>query len=232
MSLDDYNSTLFKDKEIVGYSGNTYTMVLNCSVAAYDLDYSLINGTFLQEDVSLRLSDADTVTLSRRWTHYNIMKPQFQLSANSAMIGSNTSQQVANKYASLFEQSLVAFSATAFDAAPVTFGQTRHQVLVARVPKAPFTVLVILYLLLVLQGRTLSVVILCQQPARVLDIRLRLGLFGLVAAFFETWERSGRKWVRRPSCFEETKGRESNMKVGIVRECGRWRYATVPPASS
>jgi hypothetical protein len=103
--------------------------------------------------------------------------------------------------------------------------QIRTSLLVAKVPKAPLYVLVLLCLIYAVFGIAFTIMALSVTHGGVKDVQAKLSIVGLVAEGFER-VRLGRPVGRVEELFEEWDGRGSRRVVVHRTQVGGWKFDT------
>jgi hypothetical protein len=106
--------------------------------------------------------------------------------------------------------------------------QTYISTLVARIPKAPLVILVILNLLYAVVGVILAVMAARTGPSETKNVQGRLSVAGLTAKCFESRDRFEGPAKEIQDLFAEKEvgaGDHRYSKVSIVAsDCGGWKY--------
>ena len=220
-------TSLATSPEILEINQGLDYFMLSCQINTSILTYSHVNGTIIPHD--LELADDDVGWVSQLpWMGTGTVLPQMAYSVQVAYVLSNTSQQLADNYGRIFEQIVLAYTATGWAEKPNTQMQLRETMLVARIPKAPLFLLITLCLLYVALGVVLGTVVGFSDPAASRDVQARLSVFGLMASRFETGENASAPGTTVEDMFEERKGELLSPRVAMVRsEDGGWVYRSV-----
>lgn len=167
--------------DMTGDSG----FIFSCQTTFYDARYKVINGTVVVESYS---PSNNTLPSNSIWTFANYFA-YTRTALESAFISgaqqANTSQQFANFVGQRTSEILLSMTVGATTPSQNVAEQTREHLLVTRLPKAPFFVLIILNLLYALLGIVLAVLALASQPRKTRNVQSRLTVGGLVAALLE-----------------------------------------------
>ena len=204
---------LRKDPEIVTPVHGGMAWVLKCQASVYDLTYTWLNSTIRNPD--LTLSNASVGGLIAAPTNHDFALPSYEIAAKVASF-SPTAQELANKWANLFSQTALGLSVGVLSPRPNILEQSRTEKLVARVPKAPLFVLVILNLVYAALGLVLAVYgLFSGVKSGTGAARQRLTVPGVVAECFEDQARArpGRNKVEE--CFAEKGGNGYSRRLGV-----------------
>lgn len=224
-------SPLISDPQIVkGGDGGFYGFILGCDLTVYNLTYSWVNGSIVSSD--LEPSDDDIAQLMREGIqsfNANDGTSFFQLfySTLLAFLQSSTSQQLADNYAQQLERNMLALSGNIWEPLPNIEEQVRSNLLVARVPKAPLFILIVLCLLFVTLGLVLLVIAVKGQNAEAHAVQARLNVFGIIASHFESAEKANAPVGGVEDMFAERGGKSLNTRIGMVPTSeGGWAYTS------
>ena len=222
---------LISDPQIVkGAAGSFYGFILGCDLTVYNLTYSWINDSIVSSD--LEPSDDDISDLMRvglQSSNANGGAAFFQLSYSTilAYLQSNTSQQLADNYAQQLEKNMLALSGNIWKPLTNIEEQVRHNLLVARVPKAPLFILIFLCILFVVLGLVLFVIAIKSQNPEAREFQARLNAFGIIASRFERAEKANAPVSKMEDMFAERGGQSSSTRIGMVRSSeGGWAYSS------
>ena len=196
-----------------------------CETTVYNIEYSIVNETIVRWDV--KPSNNSMANIFQGTQHYTEIGSPFVIQASAvAAQNSNSSGEVAEKFALAYSQAALALAAGAMTPAFAIEAQRRDNVLVSRVPKAPLFLLILSNLLLVMLGVILTVLaMLALQTQDAGDVQARLCIPALSAAHFE--RTKGEQPVERvEDLFEEREGAQS-LRVGIERAySGGWKFVS------
>jgi len=203
-----------------------------CETTVYNIEYSIVNETIVRWDV--KPSNNSMANIFQGTQHYTEIGSPFVIQASAvAAQNSNSSGEVAEKFALAYSQAALAYSQAALALAAGAMtpafaieAQRRDNVLVSRVPKAPLFLLILSNLLLVMLGVILTVLaMLALQTQDAGDVQARLCIPALSAAHFE--RTKGEQPVERvEDLFEEREGAQS-LRVGIERAySGGWKFVS------
>jgi len=221
---------LVSDPQIVeGASGGFYGFILGCNITVYNLTYSWANDSMISYE--LETSDDDISQLMREGFQTNAnggaALSQLSYSTTLAYLQSNTSQQLADNYAKQFEKNMLALSGNIWKPLSNIEEQVRHNLLVARVPKAPLFTLILLCLLFVALGLALFAIAVKSQNANARNVQARLNVFGIIASRFESAERANAPLRKLEDMFEEQSGKSLSTRIRIERSSeGGWAYVS------
>lgn len=139
---------------------------------------------------------------------------------------SNTSQGFLDPIASAFSELAATFATGGMSPRDNIEDQTRHSLIVARVPKAPLYTIVILGFFYALLGVALTVIALYMSGDGVHDAVAKTSIEGLIAERFEQARRGG-PVEKIGELFEEWDGKGSG-RVGVHKgEFGGWEFTVV-----
>jgi hypothetical protein len=199
--------------------------VLFCNTTIYDATYSQVNGTVTRVVGSVSNGTVGGI-FSGPINAFagGFGKNQLENGMHIAAF-SNTSQGLANAFATVFSQTTVGFAAGVMSPRPNTEEQTRNNLLIARVPKAPLYVLVLFDLIYAVLGIVLTGVALTVSGGGIAGVQAKLSVPGLVAEGFER-HRVGRPAKKPEEFFEESEGGGSG-RVTVQRSIlGGWIFNT------
>ncbi|KAI9048167.1 hypothetical protein LZ554_007962 [Drepanopeziza brunnea f. sp. 'monogermtubi'] len=220
-----HGPVLSADPEILSTTHGADLFVVFCNTTVYDVSYVSLNGSVTSFDTTpANRTLTNIVQGSQQYTR--VGDPSLIQGASIAAFVSSTAQGVADYFALTYSQVALGIASAAFVAQPAVASQTRITMLVARVPVAPLTCLLIANLSLALLGVVL--VVLAGRAARgeAGEVQARLSVAGLVAAHFEG-RRAGRAVEKVEDLFEERDGvGGKGPRVGVARrEGGGWGYS-------
>ncbi|KAH0559688.1 hypothetical protein GP486_003799 [Trichoglossum hirsutum] len=214
-----------KDPNIVVPVHGGLATVIFCNTTVFDATYYRTNGT-----ITKLLGTISNATVGGIFSgpinpfggHFGAN--QLQNGMHLAAFG-NTSQDIATAFANTFSQVTVGFAAGVMSPRQNTLEQDRHNLLVARVPKAPLYTLVVLNLLYALLGIVLAVIALFLPGRGLKDVQAKLTIAGLTAEGLER-SRLGRPAGRVEELFEEWDGNGSARVAVQQTQAGGWTFAT------
>lgn len=204
-----------------GLHGSTLFAAM-CEATVYDVEYTVVNRTVTRFETTL--SNLSVANILQGTQHYTEVGSPFVIQASSVAVEtSNSSQEVADKFAIAYSQAALALAAGATVPSPAVEAQRRREILVARVPKAPLIVLLVSCLLIVLLGVILTVLASVSVRGDTGEVQARLSIPGLVAAHFEA--NGGAQSVQGiDELFDEKQGIASR-RIGIQRNhVGGWNF--------
>ncbi|EXJ65392.1 hypothetical protein A1O7_01733 [Cladophialophora yegresii CBS 114405] len=180
------SSALAADPEAVQNNADAdYGFIFSCNSTFFELDYKMINGSFAGGTTTpvdgLLASNAVFTFIYYLSYTQNVMEGAFI----SGGVQSNNSQQFADFLAQRFSETTLSMVSGLTVASPNLAEQTRERLLVTRLPKAPFYVLIVLNLIYALLGIILAIIALASQPRRSRSIQARLSIGGVIAALLE-----------------------------------------------
>ncbi|KPI35252.1 uncharacterized protein AB675_3758 [Cyphellophora attinorum] len=219
------SSALVSDPQIVkGVHGGSTIIALFCTSTVYDLEYTSVNGSITRFVTSpSNTSMANILQGTQRLTEAG--DANLVQAASVAGLG-DSAQAISDQFALSYSQTALAVASGAFEPRLALEAQSRENMLVARVPKAPLTCLLVANVSLVVLGIILAIVaISCSHDAN--EVQARLGIPALVATLFE--EARIRAPVQKvDDMFEESRGQQS-ARVGFVRSHhGAWVLSRIP----
>jgi len=199
--------------------GNNF-IIVNCTTTVYDIMYRVRNGSVV--DLDAVPSNASVVNALQSPIGF-VHSADFALVSgwSVAGLGSNTTQQMVDKWAAEYDRVAVSMAATALDAAPADAAQFRDDVLVTKVPLAPLACLLVANLLYTFVGAVLLVMaVAAGRDAEAHEVVSRLTVAGLVADRFE--DQKARVAVEKPEeMFQElSDGAAYKIAVAGTQEGG------------
>jgi hypothetical protein len=217
------------DPEFVTSTHGAQVFALFCNATVYDLEYSVVNGSITR--FLYQPSNSSTTTIIQGTQQYTGIGTSLLEQAASVAAYNNTAQGLADGVAIAYSRVALSVAAGAFTSQPASEAQLRHEILVARVPKAPLAFLLLANLLLVVLGIVLTVFALSAlRGDDVGEIQARLSITGLVASCFEG-ARAREGADSAEGLFEENSGRPGpRMEISRMSE-GGWAYAAWRPFS-
>jgi hypothetical protein len=212
-----------------------YAFLLSCHVQFHAFNYNYVNGSLL----TANLTPANfSIFNSIIWPFYYTSAYPIN-SLESAFIRgaqlSNTTQQVADYLAQHYSETALSLIAGIMSPRKTLAEQSREQLLVTRLPKAPLFTLLALNAMYVLVACMLASVAYTGQPRVVRDVQARLSITGLVAALLETGASprpSASKDTSIGSLFREYHGHTGHRIALLLDERGRWNFEEVGDVDS
>lgn len=196
-----------------------------CETTVYDVEYSQVNGTIVRWNQ--KQSNNSMANIFEGTQQYTEVGSPFIIQASAvAAQNSNSSDEVAQKFALAYSQAALALAAAALIPESAIEAQRRDNILVARVPKTPLFLLIATNLLLVVLGVILTVLaLLALGTSDIGEVQARLCIPALSAAHFERMQ--GEQSVKRvEDLFEERQGAEG-VRIGIERGYnGGWKFVS------
>lgn len=215
--------------------GHPYTSIdswiLTCSTTAYRVDYQWINGgvgaATVQEDDTL------VMFFGNQWTD-PCSQPDLENIART-MSQSKDKKDLADQWALGFSKTTIARLAHLTTPTSTTAEQHRSKFLVARIPKAPLFVLVILNLIYAQAAIWLACyACLLAHPSQTRNVQARLTITGLVAACFEKGsQQNGKAIMKIEDLYSEKRNPDgAHATVGMINsEKEGWHYTLFEPDS-
>lgn len=194
-----------------------YWFVLGCETTAYNLTYSWVNNTIVSSN--LTLASDDVADIIRTMVVSSSVYPELAYSARLAVAQSTSIDQIVSNYAPSLEKMMLAFSANMWTPMSNIEEQSRQNMLVSRVPKAPLFTLVTLCLLFVLLGAVTAVIAMAghTRSRQTREVQARLNVFGVIASRFESTDRTEAPVRQLEDVFEEREGRSRSTRVGLAK---------------
>ena len=210
-----------QDGNIVIPTHGGMTWLLGCTMTAYEMRYSWINGSAIVNN--LQLANGSVGTIMHSPIYYGLAKTTLESNAYAASAGEDA-EAIAESYAYLYSRTALSLSSGMMTGRQTILEQSRERVLVARVPKVPLWMLVAFNCVYGILGIVLAFLAISASSGNANDVRERLSIAGLVAFSFEG-ARARRPMESKKEMFAEHFG-ESSAKVGIERSAyGGWEYA-------
>lgn len=200
---------------------NAVGFIVGCNMTIYDVEYDRVNGQISRFDTSISNTSVNNIWFTS--TGYFQISPDWappiQQAISTAILGSASSQEFADKVALAFSKATLAMGAQSVQPRPALAAQARHIALVARIPTAAVVSTVVFCLLFIIAGLVLtSLAIWASQFRNVPDIQARLGITGLVADRFEE-RKMHRRIEDSDGLFQEYYG-EKPKRVAIEADNG------------
>jgi hypothetical protein len=163
----------------------TQAFVLLCNATVFDVTYSWVNGSFdTFYNISLsNVSSAGVINSALQTTPLNVTTGYSQMTTGAAVasLTSNSEESIAEKIAVLYSQTSLGFAAGVFSARANKAEQVRKQILVARIPFAPFYFLIVSNCLYGAVAFIAALVAFhCTRSEGVQEIQHCLSIWGLV----------------------------------------------------
>ncbi|KAH8594547.1 hypothetical protein B0O99DRAFT_742052 [Bisporella sp. PMI_857] len=210
------------DPEVVeGGHGGATIVGLFCNATTYDVEYSSVNGT-ITRFVTYPSNSSITNIVQGTQALTDVGKANLVQAASVAGLG-QSAQDISDAFALSYSQTALAAASGAFEPRDALEMQSRNEILVARVPKAPLMALVIANLLLVLLGIILTIIALLVVQGETGEVQARLSIPAVMAAYLE-----GDR-VRVPvkdveDMFEERRG-NGGPRIGLSKsQEGGWSF--------
>lgn len=176
------STNLVSDPEVVSGSG-ALAAILLCSVGFYDTTYDVVEGnvTHMSSILSnVSVANVFIPALSESGFGYPNMANAFNMAASVAA----TAQDLSDQFALAYSKIALCIGAGSVVRTPALAAQTRATILVARVPKAPLFLLMVINLIFVVLGIALAVDAARSSP-EAHEVQSRFSIAGLVAGMFE-----------------------------------------------
>jgi len=200
--------------------------IVRCNVTLYDAVYNWVNGAF-HNFTTLTLSNATLSATVNGPLQLNATFGNNNLMSNALLATmSNSTQEALDSIAYVYSQTTLGLASGIFRPRVNLQEFTRQQLIVAKIPFAPFYSLIVLDLLCALIGAVLAIVAVVKRDYSGGSL---LTLWGLVAQAFESLPPHGD--IRDvKNMFQEARDGTSKV-VGIekVGESGSWRFKTYSP---
>lgn len=187
------------------------------------MTYSWINSTITGIDLVPSVDDVAHITRERFDGKFEAA--QFSYSALSTLTQSNTPNDLAFMYSRSLEKLILALTANVWKPLGNQEEQLRRELLVSKVPKAPFFTLISLCLLFAFFCFVVFLFALKGLDGNARNVQARLNIFGVTASRFED-PRTARNEALE-DLFEERKGEGRSARVGMIKEVGGgWSYVS------
>jgi hypothetical protein len=200
--------------------------VMGCNLTAYDLEYVWYNGSVLVQQMV-----QSNASVLRTLTGPFVTELANLINLAQAAAGETTADAFRDSWTAGFSTMVLSLSAGIMSPRTIIREQAQIPTLVARVPKAPLAVLVLLSLLYAAIGILLACVALRARPGVSNNVQGRLSVSGLAAKCFESEERCEGPTKEVQNLFEENEvgARDQKCpKVAIVASGrGGWKYDLV-----
>jgi hypothetical protein len=183
-------SFALEDDAVDGYPdmrlNDTRAFVLLCSATVFDVTYSWVNGSLATlSNLSLsNVSSAGVINSALQTTPVlNVTTGYYQMTTGAAVasLTSDSEESIAEKIAVLYSQTSLGFAAGVFSARANEEEHVREQILVARIPVAPFYFLIVSNCLYGAVAFIAALVAFhCTRSEGVQEIQHCLSIWGLV----------------------------------------------------
>lgn len=209
-----------QDGNIVVPAHGGMTWLLGCTMTAYEMTYSWINGSAIVNN--LQLANGSVGTIINSPIYYGFGRTTLESNAYAAS-AEGDAQAIAESYAYLYSRTAISLTSGIMTGRPTILEQHRERVLVARVLKVALWMLVAFNCVYGILGITLAFLALSASSGNTNDVRERLSIAGVVAFSFEG-SRARRPVESKKAMFAEHFG-ESSAKLGIDRSSYEgWEY--------
>lgn len=227
------------DPEAVEFSASDNAgVILGCHLTVLELDYDFVNGS-VAGGTTQQSNNTLATNIGWAMSEYRA-RVGFQSYIDSAITGAaiagSSVQDMADRFASSFSEISLGITAGIMTPRASLTEELRQNVLVARLPYAPFFTLLVLNLLYAALGIALGVWALSTHPRVTRDIQARLSIDGLVASLLEP-EGTPQRGEGVEGLFtdkEAAQGRPpaalSEKRVAISRvDQRRWAFEVIKP---
>lgn len=183
IASQDPQNTLTRDPEIFTFGGMGVSAVVLCEATILDLDYTLVRGrvanyTYRVSNESVTNMFASSVLV----THFG--KSNMLDDLELATLTVNTAQELADRLGASLGNIILSGGAGSIQPVPAQIARQRDEILVARIPKAPFFLLMSLSLGYAILGAVLTyLAATTSQQGRIAQQRLNIA--SIVALLFE-----------------------------------------------
>jgi hypothetical protein len=171
---------------------------MGCNLTAYDLEYVWYNGSVLVQQMV-----QSNVSVPRTLTGPFVTELANLINLAQAAAGETTADAFRDSWTAGFSTMVLSLCAGIMSPRTTIREQVQIPTLVARVPKAPLAVLVLLCLLYAAVGILLACMALRARPRVSNNIQSRLSVTGLAAKCFESEERCEGPTKEIQDLFEE-----------------------------
>jgi hypothetical protein len=216
--------------EIVHPYTSKDSWILTCSTTTYRVNYTWINGAVgtatVQEDNELGL------IVGTQWSD-PCSQPDLENIART-MSHNKDKKDLADQWALGFSKTTIARLAHLTTATLTTAQQNRSKFLVARIPKAPLFVLVILNLIYAQVAIWLACyACLLAHPSQTRNVQARLTITGLTAACFEMSPGNAKAITKIEDLYSEKRNPDdAQATVGMINSDEEgWQYTLFEPGS-
>lgn len=182
------NDQLSTDSEAIRFTPtDNVGVIFGCHTTIYELDFDFRNGSIVAGTTRVANSSLSS-GLGWALEDYRA-RVGYQSYLDSAITGAGISattvEEMANRFANSFSEVAMAIHSGILSPRATIDAQHRENVLVARLPKAPFFTLLLLNLIYATLGLLLGITALTSHPRNIRDIQARLTVAGLSAALLE-----------------------------------------------
>ena len=218
---------IVQDPEAVAYgAGNSTGILFACTSSGYDLTFDFINGSVSRG--TYQPANKTIITNLQKGIGDGRASSAVQSYFDNAMLVSaqegDSAQGMADYFAASFSEIAIGLSAAIMEPLPTLLEQTRNNVLVARLPKAPFFTLMALNLLYATLGVAVTIWAFMSRPRETRDVQARMSIPGLVAALIEP-DGTPRKGKGIEGLFAERVARMPEKRVAIRQiDESRWAF--------
>jgi len=220
------SSALTGNPQIIkGMHGGSTIIALFCNSTIYDLEYTSLNGTITRFITNPSNSSVTNILQgSQRLTQ--AADANLVQAASVAGLG-DSAQAISDQFALSYSQTALAVASGAFQPLPALESQSRENMLVARMPKAPLACLLVANLSLAVLGIVLTVVAFLSTSGETGEVQARLSIPALVASHFEA-VRTHAPVEKVEDMFGESLG-ERGPRIGFIRSPqGAWMFSSWP----
>jgi len=201
------------DPNVVSSSG-MLGVILLCTVTLHDVEYDLVEGNITR--FQPRTSNSSVANVFQPgMSEADFGQPNLQNAMKMAAVLATDAQDLANQYAISYTKVALSIGAGSFVRSSAVAAQKRSTILVAKVPKAPLFLLVVINLIFIVMGVVLAIMA-AKTSQEAHEVQSRFSITGIVATMFE-----GEKASRPAEAVERLYGEywEGNhtSRVGIHR---------------
>ena len=223
------NSSFYNDPEIVHPVHGGDAFILSCNTTVHDFNFSWLNGS-IKSATATAASNVIGGMMMAPVNSYNFGMNSFEAGSRVAAF-SNTSQELADKFGSIFSQTLLSLSARVYDPQLNLEEQALNTFLVARITRASLWALIAVNLGYVAFGAILALVALLSNSPNIRDVQSRLSVAGLVAAACEG-SHAQKDVEELEDLFSERRGIGHSSRVRMKKaDDGGWEYSSLSPPS-
>ncbi|EPS44811.1 hypothetical protein H072_1184 [Dactylellina haptotyla CBS 200.50] len=228
ININDYTGglggNLQDDPDIVNPTHGGDAILISCQVELYEMEYKYSNTSVTWASFSPANNTVTSLFLAPLIaTDFGDLYVKTGITTAGI---SNTSQQIADKFAVSFSQITLAATTGVLEPQENLEEQLRVQFLVARVPIAPLYTLVSANALYALLGLLIAIFALRSDPKLNNNVRERLSVLGLVANLFEF--KKGKDYATQSrDLFDESQtiGTSASLRVGMLaNDRSGWGY--------
>ncbi|KAF8248528.1 hypothetical protein K440DRAFT_642565 [Wilcoxina mikolae CBS 423.85] len=223
------SNELLHNPEIIETVHIDYAAVMVCALGVYDAVYSQVNGTIAQANFTLTNSPIGKIVMygiSFLYKYWFTILDQEWMVATTAKTTEQMELSMSNSVSRIF----TAMIAGIMEPLPTTKQWDRKSLLVAKIPKAPFWLLVVLCLAYTIFGAVvlrMAVWSVVTRSKETLDTHLRLNVEAICATAFEP--EKGRGPAEELEDMFLSKGREARRRVVVLpNEMGGMDVDAVP----